>query len=246
MPVTIPTANHVSRVWQMAKTETVSGLFKDVVSQEFRNCKQIVQSSFSGKELQGAHMSPSHNGLVYAAYHAYSHHHHLTIRPDDIWFVVLSQLNFYINAHAEDLRDYFVAHEGRKERTVYAVGSIHTVDFGTLARHITKEIQNNVEDPDLQACIMPDFTTTTDSDRAVAAVLIMGAMQKYLSYGACLTCGIPSVTLLGEREDWEKIYNRLDGCLSLAMSQLTSRSNFDPSSATSLPCLTQMPCPVRN
>jgi hypothetical protein len=210
MPVTITTAKHAPRVWQKAKTTTPSDLFKDAASKEFKNSKQIIQSSFSKEELQGAHVSPSLNGLVYAAYHAYSHHHHLTIRPEDVWFAILSQLNFYINAHAEELRDYFVAHEGQKELTVYAVGSIHTVNFGTLARHMTKEIHNNVKDPDLKAWIMPDFTTTTDSDRAVAAVLMMGAMQKYFSYGMCLMCGIPSVTLLGEREDWEKIHNKLN------------------------------------
>jgi hypothetical protein len=210
MPVTITTAGHAPRIWQKPKSTTPSELFKAAASSEFKNSKQIIQSSFPEEELQGAHVSPSRNGLVYAAYHAYSHHHHLTIRPEDVWFAILSQLNFYINAHAEELRDYFVAHKGQKELMVYAVGTIHTVNFGTLARHMTKEIQNNVKDPDLQAWIMPDFTTTTDSDRAVAAVLMMGAMQKYFSYGMGLMCGIPSVTLLGEREDWEKIHNKLN------------------------------------
>ncbi|KAF1932742.1 uncharacterized protein M421DRAFT_89100 [Didymella exigua CBS 183.55] len=173
-------------------------------------CKQIIQSSFSEKDLQDTHTSPSRNGLVYAAYHAYSHHHHLTICPEDVWFSVLSQLNFYINAHAEELRDYFIAHKAQKKLTVYTIGTIHTVDFGLLARYMTKEIQNNAKDPDLQEWIMPDFTTTTDSDRAVAAVLMMGAMQKYFSCEMAPLCGIPSVTLLGERADWEKIHNRLN------------------------------------
>lgn len=44
----------------------------------------------------------------------------------------------------------------------------------------------------------------------MAAALMMGAMQKYFSYGMALMCGIPSVTLLGEREDWEKILDRLN------------------------------------
>ncbi|KAF3036067.1 hypothetical protein E8E12_005987 [Didymella heteroderae] len=210
MPVTITTAGHASRTWQTAKATTPSDLLKNASSSEFQNSKQIIQSSFSDQELQETYVSPSRNGLVYAAYYAYSYHHHLKIRPEDVWFAILSQLNFYINAHAEELRNYFVAHEGQKELTVYAVGTIHTVDLGTLAQHMTREIQNNVKDPDLQAWIMPDFTTTTDSDRSVAAVLMMGAMQKYFSYGMCLMCGIPSVTLLGEREDWKKLYNKLN------------------------------------
>jgi len=210
MPVTITTADHAPRVWHTTKTTTPVDLFKNASSYEFQKSKQILQSSFTETELQRAHVSPSRNGLVYAAYYAYSHHHHLTIRPEDVWFAILSQLNFYINAHAEELRDYFVAHEGQKELTVYAVGNLQTVDVGGLAQHMTKLIQDNVKDPDLKVWIMPNFTTTTDNDRSVAAVLMMGAMQKYFSYGMSLMCGIPSVTLLGEREDWEKIHNKLN------------------------------------
>ncbi|KAF5230215.1 hypothetical protein FANTH_13945 [Fusarium anthophilum] len=57
---------------------------------------------------------------------------------------------------------------------------------------------------------MPSFSTTTDTDRVVASVLFMGAMQKYFSYEMCLTCRIPSVTLLGEISGWEAILTRLD------------------------------------
>lgn len=210
MPVTITTANHASRAWAGEKASTAAKLLESVSYSHYRKSEQIIQSSFSQGQLQETHTSPSNNGFVYAAYRAYSGHHHLTIRPEDVWFAILSQLSFYINAHAEELRAYFVEHKGQKKLTVFASGSIHSVDFGYIARQMSKEIQSSVRDPDLEAWIMPDFTTTTETDRAVAAVLMMGAMQKYFSYGACLTCGIPSVTLLGEREDWEKICHRLN------------------------------------
>ncbi|KAF9697157.1 hypothetical protein EKO04_004891 [Ascochyta lentis] len=210
MPVTIATADHASRVWATEKATTPARLFERACHNEYKQSRQIIQSSVSESQLQDAYISASHNGLVNAAIRAYSSHHQLSIRPEDVWFAILSQLNFYINAHAEQLRDHFVSHKGQHKLTVHAVGSIETVDFGTLAAHMTYEIQKNVKDPDLQAWIMPDFSTTTDSDRAVAAVLMMGAMQKYFTYGMCLACGIPSVTLLGEREDWEKILNKLD------------------------------------
>lgn len=45
---------------------------------------------------------------------------------------------------------------------------------------------------------------------AAAAVLFVGAMQKYFSYGMTIMCGIPSVTLLGEMSDWENIATKLD------------------------------------
>ncbi len=49
-----------------------------------------------------------------------------------------------INAHADELRQYFVAHEGKKKLTVSAVGTRYTVDFGDMARQMTLKIQDNV------------------------------------------------------------------------------------------------------
>lgn len=72
------------------------------------------------------------------------------------------------------------------------------------------EIQENVLDPDLRAWVAPEFSTTTEDDRVVSSVMMMGAMQKYFSYGFTLTYGIPAVTLLGERENWVDIQSRLE------------------------------------
>lgn len=203
MPVTITTASHASREWKSSNpSRSIGALFK--------NSESVIQSSISKTLLAEKHVSPSRNGFVWAAYHAYSGHHHLTVRPEDIWFAILSQLSFYINANAEELREYFVAHEGRKELWVTDVGNIHSVDFGLLAQRMTHLIQENVKDPSLRKWIMPSWSTTTEDDLTTAAVLMMGSLQKYFSYGMGLRCGIPSVTLLGEKADWEDILKRLD------------------------------------
>jgi hypothetical protein len=70
-------------------------------------------------------------------------------------------------------------------------------------------ITKNVKDPELGDWVMPSFSTTTDTDRVVASVLFMGAMQKYFTYKCTICCGLPSVTLLGEISDWQTILNKL-------------------------------------
>lgn len=90
------------------------------------------------------------------------------------------------------------------------LGTVNTVDFGLLAQTMTLLIQKNVTDPDLRDWVMPSFSTTTNTDKVVGSVLFMGAMQKYFSYNFSLDCGIPSVTLLGEIDDWKDILVRLD------------------------------------
>ncbi|BCR84702.1 DUF4419 domain-containing protein [Aspergillus chevalieri] len=209
MPVSLQTADHQAKKWTQTKQSTTEDLFKASCPNNHCASKQIIQSAFS-QPLDGNHISSSKHGFVYALYHAYSHHHHLTIRPDDVWVAILNQINFYVNAHAEELRSFFVAHEGQKELTVVEAGTIRTVDLGALAVKMTNEIQKNVLDPELQKWIMPEFSTTTANDKVVAAIQMMGTMQKYFSYTVCLLCGIPSVTLLGERDDWELLLKKLD------------------------------------
>ncbi|PVH95902.1 hypothetical protein DM02DRAFT_136898 [Periconia macrospinosa] len=209
--VTLPIADHAAREWTSSnRVKSVKALFQASSPKDSTNSKWIIQSSFTKSLFAQKHVASSSNGWVWAAFHAYSGHHHLTLRPEDIWFSILSQLSFYINAHAEELRDYFVAHEGQKKLEIKEIGTIRTVDFGLLAKRMTHLIQENVKDPGLRTWIMPNWTTTTDDDVTVASVLMMGTLQKYFTYKISLVCGIPSVTLLGERADWEDILKRLD------------------------------------
>lgn len=212
MPVTITVADHKSESYhnRNAKIASNDALLEGTSLSDSKNCKWIIQSSVSEDEFSKSHIVESNNGFVHAAFTAYSWHHHLVIRPEDVWFAILSQLNVYINANAEALRDHFVSHQGQKELRVKEVGNIHTVDFGMLARRMTALIQENVKDPDLRDWIMPAFSTTTVTDRTTAAVLMMGSMKAYFKYKCCLKCGIPTVTLLGERADYEDILKRLE------------------------------------
>ncbi|RYN20296.1 hypothetical protein AA0112_g10715 [Alternaria arborescens] len=212
MPVTITVADHKSESYhnRNAKIASNDALLEGTSLSDSKNCKWIIQSSVSEDEFSKSHIVESNNGFVHAAFTAYSWHHHLVIRPEDVWFAILSQLNVYINANAEALRDHFVSHQGHKELRVKEVGNIHTVDFGMLARRMTALIQENVKDPDLRDWIMPAFSTTTVTDRTTAAVLMMGSMKAYFKYKCRLKCGIPTVTLLGERADYEDILKRLE------------------------------------
>lgn len=206
MPVTINAVDHPATGWNDSKVSSDEKLLEEACPKQYRRCQRIVQSSFSRSSLREEHVSASQNGFVWAAYHAYSKHHHLTIRPEDVWFAILTQMSFFINANAEELRAFFVAHEGQKELEVVS----EVADFGNMARMMTHMIAKNVSDPGLRDWVMPSFTTTTDSDKVVGAVLFMGAMQKYFSFKMTVCCGIPSVTLLGDVEDWREISRRLD------------------------------------
>ncbi|KAF7296842.1 hypothetical protein MIND_00915500 [Mycena indigotica] len=151
---------------------------------------------------------PQSNGLVYTIASAYNQHHALVLRPDDIWLAILAQFNFFVNANAELLRANFVAHEDKKElqvtRDVMA-------DFGEFSRAMVGEIEKNVVDPTLRAWIIPDFSTTTEKDVTVASIVLMATLKAYFTYVFdAVCCGIPRVTLEGQKADWEKLLARAE------------------------------------
>jgi hypothetical protein len=69
--------------------------------------RAILASSFDSDYPSSTPIISSANGFVLGALKAYNNHHHFTIRPDDIWLAILTQLSFYLNRHAEALRPVF-------------------------------------------------------------------------------------------------------------------------------------------
>ncbi|KAK2773003.1 hypothetical protein CKAH01_13667 [Colletotrichum kahawae] len=148
MPITIQIVDHPARSWSKPRATTPDDVLRkacpkdddeafnwnpemarqDLMRPENRH---IIQSSFSTEYLRKTHTTPSQNGFLWAVYHAYSDHHHLHIRPEDIWFAILTQLSHYINANSERLKSFFVEHEGRKKLEIWTEST--SIDFGSLA-----------------------------------------------------------------------------------------------------------------
>ncbi len=209
MPVTIKPASHGANSKDSGSYfQDPLELLKRTCPEESKACREILQSSF-GPKIQSS-IGASRNGFVKGAIHAYNRHYHLRIRPEDVWFAILSQLSLYINAHAEELRRLFVAHEGKRELVLEYYGTRYTADFGLFAKEMGELIEQNVVDPELRRWMMPAFTTTTKSDIIVASILLMGSTQKYFEFTCVCLCGLPSVTLLGDRADWELILTRIE------------------------------------
>ncbi|EDQ99736.1 uncharacterized protein LACBIDRAFT_334758 [Laccaria bicolor S238N-H82] len=170
-----------------------SSLLAAACPQQSRFCASLLQSSLPA---ESHNTIAQRNGLVHTIVEAYNKHRHLRLRPDDVWTAILIQFNFFVNGRSEKLRSQFVAHEGKKQLVVPEI--------------VILSISKNVVDPSLRAWILPTFSTTTTTDTIVASVIMMSSMKKYFDYKFCLDCGIPSVTLEGERGDWEDILQRIE------------------------------------
>ncbi|KAK3986031.1 hypothetical protein QBC44DRAFT_273715 [Cladorrhinum sp. PSN332] len=211
MPVTVrPHAEKIPNPWRKGVTTNPADvLAKAGFKSSDINPDGISKSSFDARETP---ITPTLHGLVDTAIEAWNNHHHLVLRPDDFWLSILCQLGFFITAHAEDLRSVFVSHQGQKDLVVEQIATFETANYGMFAQQMAAEIGKNVKDPDIVGWALPDFSTTTDTDRVAGAVLLMGAMQQYFKYFFdCCCCGIPSLTLLGDKADWELLARKVEG-----------------------------------
>jgi hypothetical protein len=180
---------------------------QSIENEFFNNSAQVLMSSFDQlpKPLSAADgIRPSGESFVRGAIRAWGEHLHLVIRPEEVWFAILVQMNFYMNSHAEELRSLFVSHEGQQ------VMYIEDITWYSVLIQFKDEIQARVKTPWLHDWIMPNFTTTTESDLMTANILMMGLTKAYFKFEGGIICGLPSVTLLGDKADWQSLLNKLD------------------------------------
>jgi hypothetical protein len=236
MPVTFQPANHPAIPFPAqaeAKDPTATRILRDACPDQFKKCGEIFQTSLEQGSCGGDQdIIPFRNGFVDTIVQCYCDHRAVIIRPDDVWLAILTQFNFFVNGNAEQLKKQFVSHEGKPELEIVAVGNRYTVDFGLMARQMMNLIDENIVDPTLREWILPDFSTTTITDSTVSAMIMMATLKvsssmfddlmawteidlsaapkEYFSYKFTLRCGIPRVTLEGEKKDWENILVRLE------------------------------------
>jgi len=217
MPVTFRPSpeTQIARFWK-ADIQDAGAVLKNLRNRQAPQIGELLAAPLvpetgpAGTAVSG--FSVRKNGLVRTIVEAYSGHHALVLRPDDIWLCILTQFNLFVNGEgrAEQLRSVFVAHEGKKELIVYGGGNRYTVDYGAMAKRMTDLIEENVIDPTLRQWIIPNFTTTTPTDVVAASVVMMATLQAYFDYKFCTLCGLPYVTLLGEKADWDQIVQRIE------------------------------------
>ena len=148
------------------------------------------------------------NGFVGTVVEAYSKHNHLIIRPDDVWLAIMTQFSAYVEGNAETLRDRFVEHKEKKELVVKSNSTISTTDYPKLCKLMTEQIGASIKDPSVKDWVLPDFSTTTQTDKVVGAVVLMSSMKSYFSYKFELCCGLPKITLEGVEEDWVHLQDK--------------------------------------
>lgn len=259
MPVTVFPTNNSPTLWEHSSSVKIAEeLLKKSCPEEAEQCTRVLESSLNG--IETGYIGPSCNGFVHAVCEAYSGHHHLKIRPDDVWLSILVQLSFYFDRNGDKFRYMFEVREPWRDvgatdyaTTEEAQSALEEAELGGPIATKTKKSENDSDDADLQNWenwkdwenwenegddvidwVRPAFGTTWDADYKIALAIARefgefnsdprnsiipdklevryprtDTRQPYFNYGVSYGCGLPSVTLLGEREDWDRLRGRL-------------------------------------
>ncbi|PKB98303.1 hypothetical protein RhiirA5_279467, partial [Rhizophagus irregularis] len=155
------------------------------------------------------------HGLAAAILHAYNHHQHLRLTPDDIWLTIAQGVSHHINYNAEKFRSRFVNHEGKEDIIICIDGILYNKDSrlqGDWPRAIellTVETDRAVEKIDIKPLLECDFSTTTKSSLTASRIVLLDMVKAYFSYKGFTLCGIPKITLEGTLEDWTKLQEKV-------------------------------------
>ncbi|CAK7203722.1 hypothetical protein SEUCBS139899_006468 [Sporothrix eucalyptigena] len=154
---------------------------------------------------------PSADSVVRGALQAWGEHLHLVLQPDEVWLTILSQVNFYVNAHPAEAAAR--AYDLRPNETVV---DAYYPDWYTFMASLYAAVTSRVRADWLQhQWISPNFTTSTNEHVMVAHILMLAQTRQFVrkpppQTGAALLCGLPSVTLLGTRQDWAILQWRVE------------------------------------
>ena len=146
-------------------------------------------------------------GLLSTIYEAYSNHYNLRTGPEDWWYTIIQTVALAIdgNSKSEEVRKFFVQHEGKKTLAVQ-VGTgplrVEDIDYSWLFDQFSQKIEENINVPEYVQQIIPDFSTTSKIHKIVSQITLMTSVQEFFEYLSFSLCGIPSIEMKGTEDDW--------------------------------------------
>ena len=158
------------------------------------------------------------NSFIALCHVAFAEHRPMALTPDLLWHYIMKGISIHINKYSEELRKKFVSHEGKKELVVnvqkHAV-DLDVEDWSRVFKDFRYKIEANLTEEGKTLISKKKFSTTSDVIDDVSCIALMDAMSEYFKYRVKYICGIPSVSLLGRKDDWMELRKRAERALNL-------------------------------
>jgi len=202
--VTFP-VDDVTPAAEPLPTQPVGGLFPDALA-------------FGGDPTLPVLVPNGVHPLLDAVGRAFADHRPLVLSPDAVWLTIAQGVAQHVRLNADELRPLLVSHAGRKRLEVMVDGPMprDADSWRDLVGMFHKLLATEIRDADLFEC---DFSTSTRVEQVAGRVVQLDAYSPYFAVVVMFVCGIPSITLTGTVEDWQKIRARVDRIAKFGLEQ---------------------------
>ena len=148
------------------------------------------------KELR-QHDMYSKFGLLNSLSSGYSCHYGIVMQPQDLWYLILSQVAEAISQSPEKYRDLFTSSD---KKELIKVQQDHPTDInvGRLIEQLKLRLPGGEKFANL---FLPNLSTHDEYSELACAAAFLTSAKQYYDYGM-FCCGIPAIDLRGTTEDW--------------------------------------------
>jgi hypothetical protein len=211
---------------------SLDDFYRRSAANEFVNASsdvRVLMGVYDDSTFQTANqVLPSSESFVRGTLQAWAEHLHLVLRPDEVWFTILSQLFFYVSSHRnETAAIYDPPLPGAEPMT------LTDFEWFRVIQDFKYEAESHCRASWLMRWAMPNFTTSTVVDEMTSTVFMLGQNEAHLTgrrsdEGRRPACGLPSVTLQGAQDDWAEILRKLDRLPAFGRQAAAYRDQLTP------------------
>ena len=80
--------------------------------------------------------------------------------------------------------------------------TIYGVDYSWFLDQMTNEIAENIKVENYVDILTSNYSTSTPVHIIVSQLTVMSSLQEFFDFAMCRACGIPSLVMEGDENDW--------------------------------------------
>ena len=153
--------------------------------------------------------APFFNGMVAA----FADHRPVSLSPDVVWMLVSQAFSQEVNADPKRFRNLFVDFDGKTDLVVQSDKKLldPSFDWTAVIDGFAQQIDSCTKG-DAARSLIADFSTTGTVERMASEIVLMETTKAFFEYIVMrISCGIPSVTLTGTVQDWQRVLDKTSG-----------------------------------
>lgn len=135
-----------------------------------------------------------HNNYLEYLQKAWADHYGVVIKPDIIWYILLTEIASIIKENPETYRHLFTNSNDKKTITLIC-GDPTIIPLDQLMAVLKQVVPTNTE------TFLPTFSTSNDKSTNAFYAAFADAVSPFYDY-CTLLCGIPFIDVQGTKEDW--------------------------------------------